>query len=343
MAQQSDAPRRVCVVGAGAWGTTVASRLAGRATTTLWAREPEVVADINEHHRNEAFLPGGQLDSHLRATGDLAEALDGAQAVLFAVPSPHVRRVAEAAAPAIAADAPVLSLAKGMEQGTLLRASQVLGEVLTGHDPARIGVLSGPNIAREVHAGQPSATVIAQPDLDAARSLQSLLMDGRLRVYVNPDVTGCEVGGVVKNVVALAAGMAVGVGFGENTLAALVTRGLAELTRLGIALGGTPLTFLGLSGIGDLSVTCHSPDSRNHHVGVELGRGRALDDVLAGMRSVAEGVRSAGPLLELAARVGVEMPICEQVAAVLDGRTTVPGAVEALMTREPGDELHGIG
>jgi glycerol-3-phosphate dehydrogenase (NAD(P)+) len=333
--------KRATVLGAGAWGTTIASLLAARNETTIWAREGSVVDAINRRHENPTFLMGA-VHPELRAVEDVASALEGAEAVFVAVPAQHYRSVLEAAAPAIGAGVTVLSLAKGLEHGTLLRMSEVSAAVLVGHDPDRIGVLSGPNIAREVHAGQPAATVVAVPGRDPARDVLSMLSTDTLRVFVNADVIGCEIGGVVKNVIAVAAGMAAGLGFGQNTLAALVTRGLAELTRLGIALGGDPLTFLGLAGIGDLSVTCSSPDSRNHHVGVELGRGRDLSTVLGEMHAVAEGVRSCEPVLALAARHGVELPICEQVGAVLSGTSTVAGAVRDLLGRETGFELHGI-
>jgi glycerol-3-phosphate dehydrogenase (NAD(P)+) len=248
----------------------------------------------------------------------------------------------EAARPAIDPAVPFLSLSKGIETGSLLRMTEVAAEVLGGHDPGRIGVLSGPNIAREVLSGQPAATVVAMGDEEVAETLQRLLMTATLRVYTNPDVVGCEIGGAVKNVIALAAGMAVGLGYGQNTLAALVTRGLAELTRLGVALGGQPLTFLGLAGIGDLVVTCHSADSRNRHVGEELGRGRPLADIVGAMHSVAEGVQSCEPVLALGDRAGVELPICDQVGAVLDARIGVADAVAALLHRDPKPELRGI-
>jgi glycerol-3-phosphate dehydrogenase (NAD(P)+) len=260
----------------------------------------------------------------------------------MAVPSQFYRSVMEAARDSIPAEAPFLSLSKGIEEGSLKRMSQVAIEVLGTDRPGPIGVLSGPNIAREVLAGYPSATVIALRDEKTAIDLQRLLSTPTLRVYTNSDVVGCEVGGSVKNVIAIAAGMAVGLGYGENTLAALITRGLAELTRLGVALGGQPLTFLGLAGIGDLTLTCHSPDSRNHHVGVELGRGRQLADVLGEMHSVAEGVRSGGPVLALARQAGVDLPICEQVVAVLEGGSTPREAVAALLGRAPTEELRGI-
>ena len=333
---------RAAVIGAGAWGTTIASLLATRADTTVWAREAAVVQAINERHENPLFMPGSPLTPSLRASGDVGAALAGAGVVLMAVPSQYFRSVLEAARASIVDDTPFLSLTKGIEEGSLLRMTEIAAEVLDGHDPDRIGVLSGPNIAREVLAGQPAATVVAVRDEQAGDELQELLMGPTLRVYTNPDVIGCEIGGAVKNVIALAAGMAGGLGFGQNSLAALVTRGLAELARLGVALGGHPLTFLGLAGIGDLVVTCHSADSRNRHVGEELGRGRPLADIVAGMASVAEGVRSCGPVLALGQREGVELPICEQVRAVLEEGLPVADAVAVLLHREAQPELHGL-
>jgi glycerol-3-phosphate dehydrogenase (NAD(P)+) len=237
---------------------------------------------------------------------------------------------------------PVVSLAKGVEQGTLRRMTEVIGEVLPTHLPERIGVLTGPNLAREIAAGQPAASVVAMGDEAAAHELQSLIMTVTFRVYTNPDVVGCEIAGALKNVMAIAAGIADGLGYGDNTKAALLTRGLAELTRLGIALGGNPLTFSGLAGMGDLVATCTSTQSRNRTVGVELGKGRKLDDIVADMKMVAEGVKSTAAVLELARRQRVEMPIAEQVGAVLYEGKRAEDLVTALMLREAKAELHGI-
>jgi glycerol-3-phosphate dehydrogenase (NAD(P)+) len=310
--------------------------------TLIWAREAEVADAINQRHENPVFLPDAPLNPNLLASTDLGRVLVGADLVLMAVPSQFFRAVLHDAAALIGPTVPLLSLSKGIEEGTLKRMSEVAVEVLVDHDPNCVGVLSGPNIAREVLSGQPSATVVAMSDQDAAGRAQRLIMTDTLRVYTNPDVIGCEIGGVVKNVIALAAGMAVGLGYGENTLAALVTRGLAELARLGVAVGGQPLTFLGLAGIGDLMVTCHSSESRNHRVGEMLGRGQSLSEILSGLHAVAEGVRSCDPLLRLADRVGIEMPICAQVAAVLDGHQQPSEAVAALLHRDAKPELRGI-
>ena len=335
-------PVQIAVIGAGAWGTTIASALASKGPVTLWAMEPEVMSAVNDHHRNPAYLPDIDLSPGLVATNDLATATADADLILMAVPSQHVRSVLESAAPGIDPEVPFLTLTKGIESGTLLRMTEVATEVLVGHRPGTIGVLSGPNIAKEIARGEPAATVVAIADPDIAALLQGALSTPTLRVYTNPDVVGCEIGGAVKNVIALAAGMAEGLGYGQNTLAALVTRGLAELTRLGMALGGDAVTFLGLAGIGDLVVTCHSPASRNHHVGVELGRGRAVADITAEMRAVAEGVRSCRPVLDLGAGVGVDLPICSVVAAVLDGDLAAVDVADALLGRALTTELHGI-
>jgi glycerol-3-phosphate dehydrogenase (NAD(P)+) len=333
---------KVAVIGAGSWGTTLASLVARNAEVVLWALEPEIPHHIHEHHTNPLYLPGIPLDERLRATTGLEDALGSADAVISAVPSEYLRSVMQQAEPFMPTDVPILSVTKGIERVSLKRPTEVIADVLSHHDRARVGVLSGPNIARDVAEGQPAATVVAMPDQASARSMQGLIMTPSFRVYTNPDVVGCELGGAVKNVIALAAGMADGLGFGDTTKAALITRGLAELTRLGVQLGGRPLTFLGLAGNGDLIVTCVSHRSRNHHVGEQLGRGRALDAILGEMNMVAEGVKSAPAVLELAHREGVVMPICEQVGAVLFEGRSPTDALRELMTRDPAAELHGM-
>jgi glycerol-3-phosphate dehydrogenase (NAD(P)+) len=333
---------RLAVIGAGTWGTTVAALGARNAEhVSLWARRPQLAGAIRRSGENADYVPGLPLGG-VAATDRLDEALDGADVVALAVPSHGFRSVLEAAAPNVAPSAVVLSLAKGLEQGSLKRMTEVAAEVLDGHRGGRIGVLTGPNIAGEVAAGLPTASVVAMADAEAAAAVQRLFMTDSFRVYTNPDVVGCEIAGVVKNVVALAAGIAQGLGVGDNARAALITRGLAELTRFGLALGGNPLSFLGLAGIGDIVVTCTSPRSRNRSVGEALGRGRSLDDVLGGMTMVAEGVRSTAAVLARAAAAGVEMPIAEQVQAVLDGTRTPEAAVSSLMLREAKSELDGI-
>ncbi|HEY3238653.1 MAG TPA: NAD(P)H-dependent glycerol-3-phosphate dehydrogenase, partial [Acidimicrobiia bacterium] len=294
---------RVAVIGAGSWGTTVAALATNNASSVvLWARRPELAEAIDTTHENPDYLPGRLLPASLRATSDLAEALAGAEAVVLAVPSHGLRGVLGEARTSVPAGVPVVSLAKGLESGSLKRMTEVVTEVLEGHPPERVGVLTGPNLAVEVVAGMPTASVVAMVDPEAAGCLQRLFMTSAFRVYTNPDVVGCEIAGVLKNVVAIAAGVAQGLGVGDNARAALITRGLAELTRLGLALGGNTLSFLGLAGIGDLVVTCTSEKSRNRHVGVELGRGRSLPDILGEMHMVAEGVRSTAAVLALAER-----------------------------------------
>ncbi len=337
---------RLAVVGAGSWGTTLAGLAAGAAggesggPTVLWAREPEVADSINLAHVNPLFLSNHRLPDALRATTSIAEALDGADAVIMAVPSQFFRAVFRGVVPRLAPTAPVLSVVKGIERGSLQRMTEVMHDE-SDHDPALIGVLSGPNVAREIAAGEPAATVIALGDEVWADRLQHRFVSPTFRVYTNPDVVGCEIAGAVKNVIAIAAGVADGLGYGANTMAALLTRGLAELVRLGTAVGGQPLTFLGLAGNGDLVATCSSEKSRNHQIGFELGRGRSIDEIVGAMHMVAEGVETAPCVLALAAQVGVEMPIAAQVQALIEGRCAPAEAVERLMGRHARPELDG--
>jgi glycerol-3-phosphate dehydrogenase (NAD(P)+) len=333
---------KVAVIGAGSWGTTVATIACANAPTVLWARDPAVVERVNADHRNEDYLPGIELPESLRATSSLAEACEGADVVVMGVPSHGFRAVLADARPSIATDAALISLSKGLEQGTVLRMTEVIAEVLPEHRPDRIGVLSGPNLAKEVALGQPTASVVALGDAELMGELQTLFMTRTFRVYTNPDVVGCEIAGALKNVIAIAAGIAHGLGYGDNTKAALITRGLAELARLGMALGGDPLTFSGLAGMGDLVATCTSDKSRNRTVGVALGQGRALDEIVAEMKMVAEGVKSTEAVLELGRREGLELPIAEQVGAVLYEGRTPADIVPALMLREAKPELRGM-
>jgi glycerol-3-phosphate dehydrogenase (NAD(P)+) len=293
-----------------------------------------LVERINQERRNEHYLPGAEIPYSLTATSDLEAALDGVEVLVMGVPSHGYREVLARAAAAVPAEAAILSLSKGIEQGTLKRMTEVTREELPDHDPAIIGVLSGPNLAREVIAGQPAATVIAMEDTDRSRTLQQIFMSPSFRVYTNTDVIGCEIAGALKNVMAIAAGMAKGLGFGDNTMATLVTRALAELTRLGVAMGGDPLTFAGLAGMGDLIATCVSSQSRNNRVGTELGKGRSLDDIISEMNMVAEGVKTTRAVLDLANEYGIEMPIAHQVGRVLYEGARPRDAVLALMTRE---------
>jgi len=327
---------RVAVLGAGSWGTTVAAlAAAGGTPTVLWARRPALAEAIAASGRNPEYLGGARLPAGVTATASLAEALAGAGVVFMAVPSHGFRSVLEAAAPALVPGAVVVSLAKGLERGSRLRMTQVVAEVAPGRP---VAALTGPNLAGEIMAGKPAATVVASVDGAAAAAVQRLLTSPRLRVYTNPDVVGCELAGALKNVLAMACGMADGLGLGDNTRAALITRGLAELARLGTALGGDAATFAGLAGIGDLVVTCMSAQSRNRFVGVELARGRALADIVSGMTMVAEGVRTAAVVTELAADAGVEMPIAEQVAAVVEQGRPAADCVRSLMEREARPE-----
>ncbi|HUA95581.1 MAG TPA: NAD(P)H-dependent glycerol-3-phosphate dehydrogenase [Acidimicrobiales bacterium] len=330
---------RVAVIGAGSWGTTVAALAARRAPTALWARRPELAEEITRHHRNTGYLPGVDLPDSLQSSASLAEVVAGADLIVMAVPSHGFRPVLRALGPQLAPRTPVLSLAKGLERGSHRRMTEVICEELPGHVA---GVLSGPNLAREIAAGQPAATVVAMADEATATSVQQLLITDAFRVYTNPDVVGCEVAGATKNVLAIAAGMASGFGLGDSSLAALITRGLAELGRLVVAMGGERMTVAGLAGVGDLVATCTSGLSRNRRVGVELGRGRALADILDELHMVAEGVKSARPLVDMASGFGVEMPIAEQMADVLDGRQSPGDVIPALMARAAKSEFHGM-
>ncbi len=324
------------MVGAGSWGTTVASLVAHNADTTLWARREDLVAEINARHTNSAYLPNATLPDTLRASTDLDELIARADVVAMAVPSQGFRDVAARVATSIGKTTPVVSLSKGLERSTLMRMSQVLEESMPGNP---VAVLSGPNLAREILAGQPAASVVACANDAVATTLQGLFSRPTFRLYTNPDVVGCEIGGVVKNVIAIAAGIAQGFGFGDNTKATLVTRGLAEMTRLGVAMGANPLTFAGLAGMGDIMATCASMQSRNTQVGVRLGKGESIADIVASMNMVAEGVKSSAVVVDLAHKMGVEMPIAEQVARVCDGTQGAADALRALMSRSSRSEF----
>jgi len=292
-----------------------------------------VAEHIEREHRNPRYLPDHPLPTGLAATADLGEAVDGADAVVMAVPSHGFREVFAKAAPAMGPDVPVLSLTKGIEQNTLATMTQVVSDVAPGHDPARIGVMTGPNLASEIAAGQPTAAVIAFREPAPAVSLQTVFMGPTFRVYTHDDVAGCELGGALKNVMAIAAGMSDGLGFGDNTRATLITRALAELTRLGTALGGRPSTFAGLAGMGDLIATCISTDSRNHRVGFGLARGQALEEIVEQMSMVAEGIKTTRAVLDLAAKQSIDMPIATHVGLVLYEGMHPRDAVMKLMTR----------
>ena len=324
------------MVGAGSWGTTVAALTSHNATTTLWARRPQLADEINSTHINSAYLPDASLPESLRADSDLARALAGADVVAMAVPSLGFRSVIDEVSKHIGDRVPIVSLSKGLEQSTFKRMSEVIADVMPSNP---VAVLSGPNLAKEILAGQPAASVIACTDVAIARELVAVFSRPTFRLYTNPDVIGCEIGGVVKNVVAIAAGISQGFGFGENSKATLVTRGLAEMSRLGVALGAQSATFSGLAGMGDVMATCASMHSRNTQVGVRLGRGENIDEIVASMNMIAEGVKSSASVIELAHRYSVEMPIAEQVAAVCAGKVSAAEALRALMSRQSKSEF----
>ena len=333
---------RVAVVGAGSWGTAFGAIPAERGIpTTLWARRPELAEAIVRRHENPDYLAGIELPGALSATADLEQAVSGADVVVMAVPSHTFRQNLRDLAGFLDAGAPVVSLVKGIEQGTDKRMSQILTEE-AGLDPGRVAVVSGPNLAKEIARKQPAASVVACSEEETARRLQGLFMAPHFRVYTNPDVVGVELGGCIKNVIAIAAGIADGLGFGDNAKASLMTRGLAELARLGVAMGGNALTFAGLAGMGDLVATCMSSLSRNRHVGEELGKGRKLEEIVEQMNMVAEGVKTSKPVVALGEGHGVEMPISEAVVGVLYGGMEPPAMVRSLMLREAKSELHGF-
>ena len=326
---------KAAILGGGSWGTTVASLVARNVPAMLWARAGETVDEVNAKHSNERYLPGARLTQSLRATTSIEEAVRDADVVIMGVPSQAMRDTAREVGRHIRAWVPLISLSKGLEPGSCLRMTQVIEQELPGH-PA--GVLSGPNLAREVMAGYAAASVIAMEDDVIVQELQAIFKTGLFRVYTNTDVVGCELGGALKNVMAIAAGMGDGAGAGENTRSAVISRALNEITRLGVAMGGRPETFAGLAGIGDLIATCTSPQSRNRTVGFELGRGRKIADVLAGMRQVAEGVKSARTVLQLGEAHGVEMPIASEVNGVINEGRTAQEAFRGLLKRAAGSE-----
>jgi glycerol-3-phosphate dehydrogenase (NAD(P)+) len=331
---------RVAVLGAGSWGTAFAKVLAdaGR-SVVIWARRAEVADGIRQDRRNPEYLPDMVLPGSVTATVDARDALDGADLVVIAVPSQTLRQnlLPWASSGAFATGIPLVSLMKGVELGTSKRMSEVICEVV-GVEPSQVVVVTGPNLAGEIAVRQPSAAVVACTDEDRATAVQQAIATPYFRPYTNDDVIGCELGGAVKNVIALACGMATGMGLGDNTKAALITRGLAETARLGVRLGADPLTFAGLAGLGDLVATCMSPMSRNNMFGVHLGRGETLEQAQAATRQIAEGVKSCLSIRDLARSLGVEMPITEQVELVCHEGLSPKEAVGALMGREPKAE-----
>jgi len=326
---------KIAVLGGGSWGTTVASLVAPRHDTLLWARDPEVARAVREDHENPHYLPGFGLDPGLSATADLEEAVCGADLVVLGVPTSGLRRVLQDAAPYMRPWIPVVSLSKGLERGSHLRMTEVVKEVVPGHP---VAALTGPNIASEILSGKAAAAVIATEDLEVASAIQAVFTRGVFRVYVNDDVIGCELGGALKNVIAIAAGMGEGLGVGDNTRAAVMSRGLAELIRLGEAMGAKAATFAGLAGMGDLIATCVSPHSRNRAVGEQLGRGRPLTEILDEMHMVAEGVNTATVALELAERHGLDLPICRMIDKVVKGEIEPSGAYWGLTPAGHEDE-----
>jgi glycerol-3-phosphate dehydrogenase (NAD(P)+) len=328
---------RIAVLGAGSWGTALAIHCARVGhDVRLWGRDASLMQAIASMRRNERYLPDAPLDPAVLVTGSLEAALEGAPLAIAAVPSHGMRRVVAEAHPFLAPDAVVVSATKGLETGSLERMSQVIAEAAPGHP---IAVLSGPSFAVEVARGLPTAVVVASPDSSAAARVQERLKGPTLRLYASDDVPGVEFGGALKNVIAIAAGVVEGLGIGHNAMAALITRGLVEMSRLACAEGSRRETLAGLSGLGDLVLTCTGDLSRNRRVGIELGRGRALADILGETRMVAEGVRTTGAALKLGARHGVELPLAAQMAAVLDGRTSARSAVEVLMLRPQRPEI----
>jgi glycerol-3-phosphate dehydrogenase (NAD(P)+) len=323
--------RAVAVLGAGSWGTALAVHL-GRVghDVSLWARDAALVADMRERRANAVYLPDISLPPSVSITSDLEEALSGAQLVVAAIPSHGCRAVMRGASAHVSRGAILVSAVKGLESETLLRMSEVVQQEAGGHP---VVVLSGPSFAVEVAQKLPTAVLAASADPDATGLVQQEFRGPSLRLYASDDVVGVEIGGAMKNIIAIAAGVVEGLGLGHNALAALITRGLAEVTRLACAAGARRETLAGLSGLGDLVLTCTGTLSRNRHVGVELARGRRLPEILAGMKMVAEGVRTTGAALALGTRYGVELPIATQMAEVLEGRTDVRSAIEALMLR----------
>lgn len=323
--------RRLAVIGGGAWGSALATAAArAGAETVLWARDPKIVAAINQHHENPLFLPGITLDRAIAATGDVAAAIAGAGAALIVVPAQFLRGALTMLAPLTPAGLPLLLCAKGIEAGSLMTMSEIAGEIVP---EAPVAILSGPSFAAEVAQGLPTAVTIASRDAALARAFVAALGSARFRPYSSPDPIGAEIGGALKNVLAIACGIIEGRGLGDNARAALITRGLAEMVRLGLAKGAEADTFRGLSGLGDLVLTCTAGQSRNYALGLALGRGEDLGDALAGQRSVVEGIATAAAAAGLAAQLGIELPITEAVDGVLHRGMAIDMMIEAMLSR----------
>ncbi|MEM8902012.1 MAG: NAD(P)H-dependent glycerol-3-phosphate dehydrogenase [Bacteroidota bacterium] len=325
----------VGLLGGGSWGTTVASLTARNCPTKIWARDVATVNEINQHHRNEKYLPGADLTPSLKAYSSIKETVEDADVIVMGIPAQFFRQVLKDARPFIRPWVPIISLSKGLEVGTMMRMTEVIEAEMEGH-PA--GVLTGPNLAKEIIIGQAAASVIAMVDDTIAKRLQKVFKTGLFRVYTNEDVIGCELGGALKNIIAIAAGMGDGSGAGENTRAAIITRGLAELTRLGVAMGGQPTTFAGLAGMGDLVATCSSEKSRNRTVGHQLGLGRNIGEIIEDMAEVAEGVKTAKVVMQLAEKYDLNMPIAKSVYKVLYEGSTAKDAFRGLLRIDIGSE-----
>ncbi|BBY73647.1 glycerol-3-phosphate dehydrogenase [NAD(P)+] [Mycolicibacterium parafortuitum] len=332
---------KVVVLGGGSWGTTVASICARRGPTLQWVRSQETADDINNNHRNSKYLGDEvELAHSLKATTDFTEAAECADVIVMGVPSHGFRGVLTELATHLRPWVPVVSLVKGLEQGTNYRMSQIVDEVLPGH-PA--GILAGPNIAREVADGYAAAAVLAMPDQHLAANLGNLFRTKRFRTYTTDDVTGVEIAGALKNVYAIAVGMGYSLGIGENTRAMVMARAVNEMSKMGVAMGGHRDTFAGLAGMGDLIVTCTSQRSRNRHVGEQLGQGKTVEEIIASMNQVAEGVKAASVIMEFAEKYGISMPIAREVDAVVNHGSTVEQAYRGLVAEKPGHEVHGSG
>ena len=329
----------IAIIGAGAWGTTFAILLSENGhEVKLWVLEEDLCSEMKEMRENKRYLPGFPIPSNIDLTSDLAEALPSAKLIVFAVPSKHLRGIAKNSSAFISKDNIVLSVTKGLEENTHKRMSEVILDEIKSLDPKNLAILSGPNLSKEIAKGFPAASVVGSKSLETAKKIQGFLMMERFRVYTNTDVIGVELGGALKNIIAIAAGAVDGLGLGDNAKAGLMVRGIAEITRLGVTLGAKQSTFSGLSGIGDLIATCASKLSRNHYVGEEIAKGRKLKEILDGMEAVAEGVATTKAAHALAKKHKVEMPITEQVYQVLFEGKDPYKAIENLMIRSPKEE-----
>jgi len=330
--------KRLAVIGGGAWGTALAIVLAPRfERVRLWVYETDVAERLQAERQNDTYLPGFQIPENILVASNLSIVVDGAEVVLSVMPSHHVRRVYAQMLPFLAESMVFVSATKGLEVGTMLRMSNVIQATVTGFPP-QVAALSGPTFAKEVARGEPTALVVASPDTELNRRIQSAFSGPTFRVYTSPDTIGVEIGGSIKNVIAIGAGVIHGLGLGHNVAAALITRGLAEITRLAVAMGGRAQTLAGLAGLGDLVLTCTGELSRNRMVGIELARGRKLDEIVGSMKMVAEGIKTTDAAVELARRFGVEMPITEQMYQMLYHGVSPREAIQRLMERSLKEE-----